>query len=150
MNNIITSTFTINKIDSKTHKKIEFEVNNETNLLKLEFSYSPSLVYNIEDVLSAFEYPCKTLNEQENNTLKENFISGSDKLKNLVTLSLYYKDKYIGCAHRHSENQIIIISSKDSTPGFINTPITAGKWEIVLSFHAVFVDNILLHVNVYN
>lgn len=126
----------------KTHRNIFFTLNNKEELMKIEFKYSPTIAEDEKNILQAFENGCCSLNEEESKLEREKFLNKQENLKNLITLSLYYEDEYIGCAHRHSGNQTIVISSGVSTDGFIKTPIKAGQWLIVISIHAIYVDNI--------
>lgn len=149
MERILDLTLTVNKSDIKSHKSIKFNIDKEAEILKIEFDYFPKVVKEYEDIINAFENRSSNLSDEEISSLKEKFIRGEEELKNLATLSLYYKDEYIGCAHRHVGKQTIIISSKESTAGFINAPIKAGLWEIVISLHGVFVDNMQIFVKAF-
>ncbi|MBC2581497.1 hypothetical protein [Clostridium sp. DJ247] len=149
MKEILNSVLTINKSETKTHRSLKFIVNEDKKILKLEFDYFPKIVSKVEDIIQAFENHGNSFTSEESNLLKEKFIRGEEKLKNLATLSLYNKSQYIGCAHRHEGKQIIIISQKESTQGFIKAPIEAGQWEIVISFHGVFTDNMKIFLKAY-
>lgn len=149
MEKILNSTLIANKSDAKTHKSIKFNIDKETKILKLEFDYFPKVVEELDDIVNAFENDSCSLTSEETGLIKEKFINREEELKNLATLSLYYENEYIGCAHRHAGKQTIFISSQESTAGFINTPVKVGQWEIVISLHAVFTDNMKISVKVY-
>jgi hypothetical protein len=55
----------------------------------------------------------------------------------LVTLSIDYNGRYLGCAHRHAPEQRHIISADFSSPGFLRQPARAGNWRAVLNVHSV-------------
>lgn len=149
MEKILDLTLTVNKSDIKSHKSIKFNIDKEAEILKIEFDYFPKVVKESEDIVYAFQNRSSNLSHEEISSLKEKFIRGEEELKNLATLSLYSKDEYIGCAHRHLGKQTIIISSKESTAGFIKTPIKPGQWEIVISLHGVFIDNMQIFVKAF-
>ena len=142
MERIYTDKIEINKIDNKTHKKIRFCTDKSYHKLVFEFQYSPKLVDKIEDIEEAF-------NSNELSSLKNSFISSEEKINNLLTLSLYCDDEYIGCAHRHNYVQIIEISESKSTEGFKKTKLGASAWELVISVHAAYSDNIHAVINIY-
>jgi hypothetical protein len=144
---ILNSNIIVNKKDIKTHKKIKFKLDKDAEILKLEFDYFPKVVKDVDDIINAFN-GC-SFTEEEVATFKDRFIKGEEELKNLATLSLYYGDEYVGCAHRPSKNETIVISEKESSAGFINTSIKKGQWEIVISLHAVFTDNMKLSIKAY-
>lgn len=149
MEKILNSGLIINRSDAKTHRNIKFNIDKEAKILKLEFDYFPKVVKEVDDIINAFENDSCSLTLEEISFYKEKYINGEEDLKNLATLSLYYENEYIGCAHRHVGKQTIVISPQESTVGFINTPIKAGQWEIVISLHAVFVDNMKIFVDAY-
>jgi hypothetical protein len=71
------------------------------------------------------------------------------QVNNLVTVSVYCEDEYIGCAHRHEASQKIILS-KNSTKGFKNIMIKPySKLEIVLSVHAAYSNAIEVRLSVH-
>jgi hypothetical protein len=61
---------------------------------------------------------------------------------NLVTLSLDYKGRYLGCAHRHTPEQRHIISQDYSSPGFLKQKAAEGNWRVVINVHAVVSDEL--------
>lgn len=139
MEEILNWNLKINKGDNKTQIKKSFKVSSKLKKLKIEFSYSNDVVEKEEDIKAAF-------NLKETKILEDKFLQGYSKINNLITMSLYFKETYVGCAHRHDSNQIIIISEFESTPGFIKIPIEEGEWEIVLSVHAAYSDDICVKV----
>lgn len=139
MEEILNWNLKINKGDNKTQIKKSFRVSSKLKKLKIEFSYGNDVVEKEEDIKAAF-------NLKETKILEDKFLQGYSKINNLITMSLYFKETYVGCAHRHDSNQSIIISEFESTPGFIKIPIEEGEWEIVLSVHAAYSDDICVKV----
>lgn len=139
MEEILNWNLKINKSDNKTQVRKSFRINSKLQKLKIEFSYSNEFVEKGEDIKAAFDL-------KETRVLEDEFLNGYSKINNLITMSLYCKETYVGCAHRHDSNQNIVISEIESTPGFIKMPIEEGKWQIVLSVHAAYSDNICVKV----
>lgn len=139
MEEILNWNLKINKGDNKTQIKKSFRVSSKLKKLKIELSYSNDVVEKEEDIKAAF-------NLKETKILEDSFLKGYSKINNLITMSLYFKKTYVGCGHRHDSNQSIIISEFESTPGFIKIPIEEGEWEIVLSVHAAYSNDICVKV----
>lgn len=139
MEEILNWNLKINKGDNKTQIKKSFRVSSKIKKLKIEFSYSKEFVEKGEDIKAAF-------NLRETRILEDEFLNGYNKINNLITMSLYFKETYVGCAHKHDSNQNIVISEIESTPGFIKIPIEEGEWQIVLSVHAAYSDDICVKV----
>jgi hypothetical protein len=133
---ILNKDIIVNKTDMKTHKKVKFEINEEAESLKIDFDFSPKVVLKDEDIINAFKNSSFT--EEERIVLIEKYLKGEEELKNLATLSLYYEDTFIGCAHRQPSD--IVIGQEESSRGFINMPIKKGQWEMIISIHGVFTD----------
>ena len=61
-------------------------------------------------------------------------------LKNHITISLDSPLDYVGAAHRHGNNQHVIISEDFSSVGFEKTKIEKGKWVLTLNVHALITE----------
>ncbi|MDR2091331.1 MAG: hypothetical protein LBP62_06790 [Clostridiales bacterium] len=62
------------------------------------------------------------------------FIKKYTPLKNLLTFSLDSPSGvYVGDAHRHDANQVVFVSEKESSPGFLPHKIEKGEWTLTLS-----------------
>jgi hypothetical protein len=66
----------------------------------------------------------------------------------LITLSLDYNGRYLGCAHRHAPEQRHIISADFSSPGFLRQPALAGDWQAVINVHSVVCGEVRYHLRV--
>jgi len=55
----------------------------------------------------------------------------------LITLSVDSPEGYLGCAHRHTPVQRIIISADYSSPGFFRHSPRGGNWRAVINAHSV-------------
>lgn len=149
MEKVLDTKFLLLKTDEKTHKKISFNIDKKINELKIEFQYTPKNVIESENIIEAFKEDKCDMNLKEAEFFKDIYLKGEEKLKNLVTLSLYCENEYIGCAHRGLEKQTIIISTKESTLGFNNVMVREGQWDIVLSIHGIHSDKIDISLKVF-
>ena len=66
----------------------------------------------------------------------------------LITFSLDAPEKYLGCAHRHANEQRHIISGKFSSSGFFRHTPTAGDWRAVINVHAVVSPEVRYHLQI--
>ena len=149
MKKILDTELLLTKIDEKTHKKMKFNIEEEMTQLKLEFEYSPKTVIEKKYIIEAFKEDRCQMTSEEALFFKDKYLNGNEELKNLVTLSLYHDNEYIGCAHRSLDKQKIIISPEESTPGFKNTRVNQGQWEIVLSIHGLNTNYMNISLKVY-
>lgn len=121
--------------NNKTNLIHRFDVPNGLKALKISFEYSPKTLENrekaieeVKDCLEKYDEVC------------EGRPADYLPIKNLVTLSLDANGRYIGAAHRQSNNQEHIISADKSSVGFIKTEIEQGEWDIMLNVHSVSCD----------
>ena len=119
----------ISEKDSKTNIVYSFTVSENTKRLTVNYSYFPKEVENrekalllIEEGLEKYEEKCEALTD---------FLP----IRNLITLSFDENGRYRGACHRHPNNQTIVISDENSTPGIINRPLERGEWQVVLNVH---------------
>lgn len=119
----------INECDDKTNIIHTFSVPENIKKIIVKYSYSPKTVEN------------KSLAEQKiSQAMKKYNINFADPIsflpvKNLVTLSFDENSQYRGACHRQPNEQTIIISDTNSTPGIINREIQCGQWDVVLNVH---------------
>ena len=106
-----------------------FTVSDNAARLVVKYSYFPKEVEDRETALSLIENGLEKYQCESDNA--EDYIP----IKNLLTLSFDENGKYRGACHRHPNDQTIIISDKNSTPGIINKPLESGKWAAVLNVH---------------
>ena len=119
----------INEEDSKTNISHKFIVSEGAEKLVIRFSYFPKDVENTPLAMKHIEEGLKRYKERSNNPSE--FLP----ISNLLTLSFDENGKYRGACHRHPNEQTIIISEKNSTPGIINKPLESGEWAAVLNVH---------------
>lgn len=121
--------------DDKTNIVHKFDVPENIKAIKIKYSYSPK---NLDDRESAVNIIKDCFKKYDENMVGR----PSDYLpvKNLVTISVDGNGKYIGAAHRQSNQQEITISSDFSTPGFEKYGIDAGEWDVVINVHSISCD----------
>ncbi|WP_459477424.1 hypothetical protein [Clostridium saccharoperbutylacetonicum] len=137
MKKILDTELFVSKIDEKTHEKIIYYIEEEMTLMRIEFEYSPKTVSEKKYIIEAFNDDRCQMSSEEVLLFKEKYLAGNEELKNLATLSLYYENEYIGCSHKSSDKQTIIISQEESSPGFKNIKVNQGQWKIVISMHGL-------------
>ncbi len=119
----------ISQADDKTNISFSFNVPEGVKALKVKYSYNPKEV----------EFKAEAHHQIEEAMHKygmQNYdIDGLMPVKNLITLSFDENGKYRGACHRQPNRQLITIAEENSTPGIINKPIEAGRWEVVLNVH---------------
>ncbi|GMQ59009.1 hypothetical protein AN1V17_34060 [Vallitalea sediminicola] len=141
---IVTITNMIYPKDSKTNITHNVKIDNDFDSLTIEFCYSPKKLLDMEKAKIYVEEGLDIFVPQEyRDDYKNDYGRWEDytPLLNLVTLSLDDEsDEYRGCAHRHSNNQIHIISNEFASPGFIKGEIIKGIWKFVINVHAVVTE----------
>lgn len=150
MEKILHEELILYKVDEKTHKKIKFNIEKKMKKLIIEFQYSPRIASEKNCIIEAFKEENCEMTFEESLFYKEKYLNEDEELKNLVTLSLYNEEEYIGCAHRSIDKKSIIISPEESTPGFKNTKVKPGQWEIVLSVHGFNTDRVNISLKAYS
>ena len=115
--------------DSKTNISHKFSVSEDAKRLVICFSYTPKSVENEDLAMKHIEEGLKRYGEKSNNP------SDFFPIRNLLTLSFDENGKYRGACHRHPNEQTIVISEENSTPGITNKPLEGGEWDAVLNVH---------------
>ena len=123
---------------SQTNVEFPFELECDMDSLTIEYAYWPK-------VLSDDDLARRMLHEG-----MEHCVEPQDRpqfpihsflpLVNLVTLSVDDVEGYRGCAHRHDPEQTHVLRAEDSSPGFEDRTVMAGKWKVVINVHAVVTD----------
>lgn len=116
--------------DHQTHKTISLYLDKSYQVLEIDFSYGPQEIPKSQAVV-VIRQALELYEEKEANPY--DFLP----LVNLITLSLDYDGKYIGCRHNKEPNQKISISENVSSLGYISHDVLAGKWNIQLNLHCL-------------
>ena len=121
----------ITPAQDKTNISFEFEVPQGVSVLDIDFSYFPKT---LEDEGSAVDILSSALEKylgKDNDQDPRDFLP----VKNLITLSADDPSGYRGAAHRQPNEQHIVLAEENSTPGFLNREVSAGKWRVMLNFY---------------
>ena len=121
--------------DDKTHIEVSFDVPSGLKCLCVHTSYAPKYEY---DEVSCIELIDRGLATQD----VAQALTYEDKkrcipLANHIAWSLNDGEKNLGTEHRHSPDQMHIISEKYSSNGFIPTSIRQGKWTMTASINGI-------------
>lgn len=130
--------FILTPENEKTNVPLDFFVDEEFSRLEIFYSYYPK---NLEDR----EKSLVLIDENIRRDAGENYSDYTEReeylpLKNHITISLDSPLDYVGAAHRHGNNQHVIISEDFSSVGFEKTKIEKGKWVLTLNVHALITE----------
>lgn len=127
------------KAQSKTNTAFPFTADKRYDALLIEFAYAPKKSSDREDSLKQINGAMSVYAPPpyENRYGKaEDYIP----LDNLLTVTLRSPNGFVGCAHRHANNQTHFIGKTRADYGFRKTDITVGGWEITLNAHCIVAD----------
>ncbi len=127
--NILSAKGKINEKNSKTNISHKFFVSESAKKLIVYFSYYPKNVEDAAHSLRLIDDGLKKYNTESEHPSE--FLP----VRNLLTLSFDENEKFRGACHRHPNEQTIVVSSENSTPGIINKPLESGEWNAVLNVH---------------
>jgi hypothetical protein len=134
--------------DEKTNVCVPFTVEKDFEALEFVCAYEPKGYDDEERAKCMIE---ESVRRYVPDKYRENLESPGRFLPSvvsLVTLSIDYNGRYLGCAHRHAPEQRHIISPNFSSPGFLRPPVLAGNWLAVLNVHAVVSRELRYHLRV--
>ena len=126
---IFSKTGRIFEKDDKTNICHSFTVSEGAQRLIVRYAYSPKTVGNKDKAAAAVISGMKKYDVPLGNM--EELLP----VKNLVTLSFDDPKGYRGACHRQPNEQTIVITERDSTPGIFNRKLPAGQWQVVLNIH---------------
>lgn len=126
---LLSKTGIITPKQDKTDIALDFKVDENTDIIKIKYSYSPKTV---EDRIAAEQAVSSALKKYSADNINA---CAFLPVNNLVTLSFDENGRYRGACHRQPNVQEITISAKNSTPGIINRPVECGDWRAVLNVH---------------
>lgn len=130
--------------DDRTNVCLTFQTTRDYDRLEFSCRYSPKTI--AEPALVQREVEAGFARSGWEG--RELFPEDMDECKvllNFVTFSLDYEGKYVGCAHRHDPEQVIVISEQGSTRGFFAHKAAKGTWRIVLNIQAVIPEHEVLY-----
>ena len=112
--------------DNRTNYCISFETERDYDHLEFVCEYSPKTISDPELVAREVAQGM----EKSGWTGRKLFPADMDECKvlmNLVTFSLDYEGEYVGCAHRHDPEQVIVISEQGPPGVFFARRAKKGK-----------------------
>lgn len=115
----------------KTNIEFEFDVPTGVSSFGIDFSYSPKTLENEDEALRLVSAALEKYFGRDNGKEPRDFLP----VNNLITISLDDPAGYRGAAHRQPNEQHIVIDEKNSSPGFSNRKVPAGKWRVMLNIH---------------
>ncbi len=124
---------TLSPKDEKTNISLPFTVPAGSRIMYINFTYSPKLLDDRERAKKLITECLIRDGEGENADKWEKYLP----LVNLVTLSLYSPEGFVGAAHRHNSKQNLVISGGVASKGFFPCEIKAGQWKLMLNVHAI-------------
>jgi hypothetical protein len=130
---------TFTKEDDATHKRWSFDVPEGAERLTIDFSFDPphcGREEGIKEILRTLsaEAPGRVFSEVE--------VLSFLNVKNHVVLSLDSPDGWVGTRHFCNPKQHFEIAADYADYGFKPAALTAGRWEITLSFNSVVSDEL--------
>ncbi len=132
---------TIGPEASRTHIHFPFAVGGGAEKLEILFSYEPKLLTDDGRERELIEEGLRVYAESlDVEAAADGPGRPHERLNNLLTFSLDGPSGFRGCAHRHSPNQSITLSSAAATPGFVPGTVEAGGWTATVSVHCVVTD----------
>ncbi|MGN0993877.1 MAG: hypothetical protein ACI4PD_02045 [Butyricicoccus sp.] len=132
---------------ARTNLIVPFSVPHAFDHLEFHASYGPKVVTDPEVCMHGLE-ECmeKYVRPQDRPDVLR--LEDFDPPVNFVTISIDCGDEYVGCAHRHPNDQTIVIGENDATLGFFRHKIEAGDWRVVLNVHAVVAGTVEYHLTI--
>lgn len=114
----------------QSHIQYIVDVPEDVESIHIHFNYGPIL----EKEVNALR---RALNKEG---LSPDQLEEDEGFRNLLTLSVNDSKGFRGAHHYFNDQQEIILSDKDSSLGFIDREVMAGRYEIIVSAHGLFSD----------
>jgi hypothetical protein len=132
--------------DEKTNVCIPFTVKKDFGSLEFVWAYEPKGYDDKDEAIIMIEEGIRRFVPEEYRKSLEPLEQFLPSVVSLVTLSIDYNGRYLGCGHRHAPEQRHIISANFSSPGFLRHPALAGDWRAVINVHAVVSRELRCHL----
>lgn len=124
--------FTLYDTAHQSHLTYAINVPNDIEALEIDFQYGPIYEANRASI--------------ERSLLKEGLpvdtLTPDTRIRNLLTLSVDDPQGFRGAHHLFDPHQTIRLRPDEASLGFIAGDISAGTWEITISCHGVFSDEV--------
>lgn len=126
--------------DDRTNRCIEFETDRDYDRLEFTCTYTPKTISD-PDLVKREVAAGMARSGWEGRELFPEDLDECKVLMNFVTFSLDHEGKYVGCAHRHDPEQVIVVSEHGSTRGFFQHKAAKGRWRVVLNVQAAIPEH---------
>ena len=137
---LIQKEFQVFPENEKTNIAFPFNINENTESLKITFSYDPKVLEDDERANILIENNIKK--DAGEFAGEYNNWDEFKPLKNLITVSVDDPDTYRGCAHRQDKDQVHIIREDFASRGFHKGKIQKGQWKVVLNLHGIVTESV--------
>lgn len=124
--------FTLYQSCHQSHMTCEFYVPKGTDHLSIHFHYAPLLEADYQTLVFPFIREGLALD-----LLKE-----GDGYRNLLTLSVNDPTGFRGAHHYFNTNQVIEIGPDTTSLGFLKGEVQTGNWQVILSCHGLFSEEV--------
>ena len=145
---LLDQTFFFHPDDDKSNYCIPFTLKEDFLFLRYECQYSPKIIQDRELSMSAVHANIGRYVPRYQLPQYAEKLKNSEDLVNLLTLSLDYQYRYLGCAHRHAAHQIHHLSKESSSPGFIRHQPKAGDYRAVINIHSITSPEVAYHLTI--
>lgn len=125
---------------SKTHITFQFYVPTSYDRLSIHFAYSPKTLDDLELSKQLIEEGLRKYVQPEHYDQYQKNWQTNLPLKNLITVSVDDPEGFRGSGHRHDQEQTLILSKDEVSPGLVRGPIGTGVWKVTLSAHCIVTD----------
>lgn len=147
MKAILEETYILTPEDDQTHLDIPFELIKDYEKLILKMDYSPQWVEKERAIMLMKAHLHEIIPREQLSEWGD--VHKYLPLENLITLSLDYKDEYIGAHHCKDTSQHICVSSVASTKGFLKQQAAKGKWCVKMNMHCVQSETVTLNIQIF-
>jgi hypothetical protein len=134
--------------DAKTNVCVPFPVERDFESLEFMCAYGPKGCDDEDAARIMIEESARRFVPEEYRKSLEPLHRFLPLVTSLVTLSIDYNGRYLGCAHRPAPEQRHIISANFSSPGFFRQSALAGNWQAVINVHSVVSRELRYHLRI--
>ncbi|MBG9979605.1 CehA/McbA family metallohydrolase [Facklamia sp. DSM 111018] len=120
--------FVLYQSSHQSHITYEFYLPAAVDQLEIRFTYDPLVESNYDHLIPCFE----------REGIARDKLQKGDAFRNLLTLSVNDPERFRGAHHYFNQEQEIRIGEQEASLGFVEGPLLAGNWQVVISCHGLF------------
>ncbi|MDQ0492313.1 hypothetical protein [Paenibacillus brasilensis] len=139
---------TVDRSCTQSHITYSFHISQPTEIIRIQFSYTPKLLEDQEQARSMIEESMRRYGYDEPGHAEEAWKKYTP-LQNLLTLSVDDPVRHRGNAHRPEMQQEHRLGSSAASPGFVAAGNPTGMWRITVSLHAVVTEALAYSIEVW-